>query len=121
MRAALTNKPPTIYGDGEQTRDFTYVDDVVEANMLVLKAGKKACGEVFNIAGGKPVSVNALWSEIASLAGASAQPRHEKEREGDIKHSYADSSKARETLGFKTEYGLKEGLKKTIEWFRVQS
>ena len=119
INAALERRPPIIYGDGEQTRDFTYIADVVEANMLAIKAGKEALGGAFNIAGGVQTSVNSLWAEVARITGTHSSPKHEKERPGDIKHSYADISKARNILGFEPKYGLGKGLEKTIEWFRV--
>lgn len=113
----LNEKRPVIYGDGNQTRDFIYVKDVVEANLLVVKK-KEAVGQVFNIATGRPTSINELVETINEILGTDIKPIYEKSRLGDIRHSYADITKARTLLGFEPKYTLKEGLKKTIEWFR---
>ncbi len=110
-------KEPMIYGDGRQTRDFIYVSDVVEANMLAMKE-KKAVGLTLNIATGKQTSLLALIDAINSILGRKIHPHFEDAKEGDIKHSYADVSKAKEMLGFEAKIGLKEGLEKTIEWYK---
>jgi nucleoside-diphosphate-sugar epimerase len=108
---------PTIYGDGEQTRDFVYVDDVVSANMLVMER-KEAIGEVFNVGTGKQITLNALVDTINELLDKKIEPIYEPVREGDIRYSYADISKARKMIGFEPKYSLKEGLEKTISWFK---
>lgn len=107
---------PTIFGDGKQTRDFIYVSDVVEANMLAMKE-KKAVGLTLNIATGKQTSLLDLVYAINSILGKKLAPIFAEERKGDIKHSYADVSKAKEMLGFEAKVGLKEGLEKTIKWY----
>jgi nucleoside-diphosphate-sugar epimerase len=115
MDALLMGKRPVIYGDGGQTRDFIYVSDVVRSNIMAMESS--ACkGEGINIATGKPVSVNELLETIAELMEKDADADSLEEREGDIKHSYADVSKAKELLGFEAEYSLEKGLEKTISW-----
>jgi UDP-glucose 4-epimerase len=109
----LRGENPIIYGDGEQTRDFIYVKDVVKANMLAMEKGKG----VYNIASGKSVSINELAHLICRLAGKELNPIYEEEREGDIKHSAADISRARE-IGFKPSYSLEGGLAETIEYWK---
>lgn len=108
---------PTIYGDGRQTRDFIYVSEVVEANILAMKE-KKAVGLTLNIATGKQTSLLTLIDAINSILGKHIVPTFAEERKGDIKHSYAEVKKAKEMLGFEAKIGLKEGLEKTIEWYR---
>ncbi|HIE09067.1 MAG TPA: SDR family oxidoreductase [Armatimonadetes bacterium] len=118
ISAFIKGEPPTIHGDGEQTRDFTFVQNVVDANLLALKA-EGAKGEVFNIASGKAVSVNRLARLIRELIGAvEVEPTYGPPRPGDIRHSWADISKAERILGYKPRWSLKEGLKATINWHR---
>lgn len=114
----LKKEPPTIYGDGGQTRDFTFVRNAVEANLLSLEA-RDAKGEVFNIASGRAVSINELAKVIRELVGANEiEPQHGPPRPGDVRHSWADISKARSVLGYEPKWSLEEGLRATIEWFR---
>jgi len=113
--SALDNKPLVIYGDGEQTRDFTYVKDVVAANLL---AAQESTTGVFNIAGGKQITINELAERIISLTGSSSDIVHEQVRKGDVLHSLADISKAEKELGWKPKYSLEAGLKEYIEWAR---
>lgn len=107
-----------IFGDGEQSRDFTYVANVVEANLLATQAENKVSGEVFNIAGGQEITVNALAAEISRLLGAENEPIYAEPRPGDIRHSLADISRARQVLGYEPHYGFREGLRETVRWFR---
>lgn len=113
----LAGKPPTIDGDGEQTRDFTYVDDVVSANMLALTA-VDAVGETMNIATGRQISVKRLYEEIDAILKTGIQPEFGPPRPGDIKHSVADISLARKLLGFEPKVKFAGGLAKTIDWSR---
>lgn len=113
----LKNKPPVIYGDGEQTRDFIYVNDVVNANIIA--AESKETG-IFNIAGGKQVSINELAKHIMQITGKNLQPVYKKSRLGDIIHSSADISKAKEKLKYKPKFALQKGLEETIKWFQKQ-
>ena len=110
----LQGGQPVIYGDGEQTRDFVYVADVVKANILA------SCGNtgVFNIACGKSISLNALAEMIGNILGRQVKPRYEAPRTGDITHSLADISRAK-SLGYSPDYSIEDGLKETIEWYRV--
>ena len=117
VTAILKGKPPTVYGDGEQSRDFTYVDNVVEANMRAARA-KQTKGDVVNIATGESVTVNAIIKMINELVGKSVKPIYEPARKGDVKHSLADISLARKLIGFKPVVLFKEGLEKAIEWYR---
>jgi UDP-glucose 4-epimerase len=120
ISAALKNEKPLIYGDGEQTRDFVYVKDVVRANLLAMD-GKKAAGGIFNIGSGTEVSINQLWKQIAKMAKSKAIPIHEPPRQGDIRRSFASIVKAEQLLGFKPQCSLEEGLKDTMEWIKESS
>lgn len=110
-------KSPLIYGDGKQTRDFIYVEDVVHANMLAMKNRKIKC-DIFNIATGKETSLNEIVETLNGILGTNLKANYDEERMGDIRRSVADISKARKILGFKPKYSLKAGLKKTIEWYK---
>lgn len=114
----LRGKEPIIFGDGEQSRDFTYVENVVEANLLAIKAPDQVAGEVFNIACGQSISINTLASELNRLLGTQIKPLYTEPRAGDIRHSLADISKAREMLGFEPKYSFEVGLVKTLNWFK---
>lgn len=117
MQRAVETSAPVINGDGEQTRDFIFVGDVVQANIQAATQGK-APGEVFNIGTGQAISVNELWSTISRLAGCDAQPTHGPARVGDIVHSLADVHKAGDLLDFKASVSLAGGLSKTFDWYR---
>jgi nucleoside-diphosphate-sugar epimerase len=104
---------PTIYGDGEQTRDFVYVDNVVDANLQAAFTAE-AAGRVFNIASGEAVTLNRLNATMAALTGGDARADHQPERPGDIRHSLADISEARKTLGYIVNVPLDAGLSETI-------
>lgn len=116
IKAMIRNKQPVIYGDGLQSRDFTYVDNNVEANILACLA-PKAGGEVFNIACGERFTLIDLVNEINKILGKSLEPKFEKERAGDVKHSLASIKKAKSILGYAPKFSFKEGLKKTIEFY----
>jgi nucleoside-diphosphate-sugar epimerase len=117
--ACLRGEPPVIYGDGEQARDFTYIDDVVEANLLAARAPERAAGRVLNVAGGtKPTSINLLLSMIADEIGVEPEPIHQAPREGDIRRSEADVSAAGELIGYRPKLGMEEGIRRTVAWFR---
>jgi len=117
VTAILKDKPPTVFGDGRQTRDFTYVDNVVEANLLAARA-KQTKGEVLNIACGKAVTVNETIAIINELLGKNIEPIYTDPRPGDIKHSLADVTLAGKLLGFKLTIPFKQGLQKAIDWYR---
>jgi nucleoside-diphosphate-sugar epimerase len=109
------DRAPTIFGDGEQTRDFIFVEDVVRANLLAAKA-LKAEGQVVNVGTGKPISVNTLWKTMGKIAGKTITPSFNEERAGDIKDSLAAVDEAIKVLAFNARIGLEEGLEKTISW-----
>ena len=117
VTAILKSQPPTIYGDGRQSRDFTYVDNVVEANLLAARA-KKTKGEVINIACGQAVTVNEIIDMINELLGKNVKPTHAAPRPGDVKHSLADITLARKLIGFTPTVQFREGLEKAIGWYR---
>ena len=117
VTAILRDQPPTIYGDGEQSRDFTYIDNVVHANLLAARA-KKTAGQVVNVACGEAVTVNAIIAMINRLLGKSVKPNYVPARVGDVKHSLADITAARELIGFEPVVPFREGLEKSIDWYR---
>jgi nucleoside-diphosphate-sugar epimerase len=121
IRCASEGKAPTIYGDGLQTRDFTFVQDIVDANILALTSPRVKGGEVYNVAGGRTISINELALMVTSLLErADLQPVHVDARKGDIKASYADISKATEGLGYRPKFSLTRGLAETVSWFSGQ-
>jgi UDP-glucose 4-epimerase len=113
----LEGKSPTIFGDGEQSRDFTYVDNVVKANMLAAK-WEGAAGQVMNVACGDSFTLNELYAMLRDLTGSSVDPEYADPRPGDVKHSLADISMAERLLGYSVETGFEEGLKRTVEWYK---
>jgi UDP-glucose 4-epimerase len=116
--ACLSGGTPVIYGDGEQARDFTYIDDVVHANLLAAPAPEAARGRMVNIGGGrKPTSMNALLSMIARCMRTEPVPVHEPPREGDIRLSEADVTLARSLIGYEPRIDIEEGVRRTVEWF----
>ncbi|MBM4425335.1 MAG: SDR family oxidoreductase [Chloroflexi bacterium] len=117
ITAMLAGKSPTIFGDGEQTRDFTFVGNVVAANLHALTASN-AGGGYFNIAMGQATSLNQLVDMLNELIGANIRANHAPPRTGDIKHSTADVRKIREVLGYTPAVSLMDGLRQTIEWYR---
>lgn len=115
----LQGKQPTIYGDGEQSRDFTYIENVVQANLKACVApAAAAAGRVFNIACGQRVSLNETYKVLQELTGYTGSPKHDKERSGDVKHSLADISAARQALGYTPTVDFKEGLRRTVEYYK---
>jgi nucleoside-diphosphate-sugar epimerase len=116
--ALLSSERPVIYGSGEQTRDFTYVGNVVEGTMLALHA-EGAPGKVFNIAAGEQTSVGRLLEELQSITGRHEQPRYEPARPGELTHSHADISRAEQELGYRPTVTLSEGLRRTAEHYET--
>jgi nucleoside-diphosphate-sugar epimerase len=115
----LRGEQPTIHGDGEQSRDFTYIDNAVEANLLACKApASKAAGQVFNVATARRVTLNETFKLLQGITAYSGQPKYGASREGDVKHSLADISKAEAGLGYKPLVNFEEGLRRTVEWYR---
>jgi nucleoside-diphosphate-sugar epimerase len=117
MDRAVRGELPTIFGDGEQFRDFVYVADVVQANLLAAYLDNIA-GAVINVGTGSSVTVNSLWENISQFAGVEGEPERAEERPGDIRESVADISRARELLDYEPHYSFKEGLELTWRWYR---
>jgi nucleoside-diphosphate-sugar epimerase len=117
VMAILKDEPPTIYGDGEQSRDFTYIDNVVDANLLAARANQTK-GQVINIACGQAVTVNEIIDMINGLLGKNVKPQYTDPRPGDVKHSLADITAAQKLINFKPSVSFHEGLKKAIDWYR---
>jgi nucleoside-diphosphate-sugar epimerase len=118
ITAVSEGRAPTIYGDGEQTRDFTYVANVIDGVLRACEAPNIA-GEVINVATGSRISVNALFRAVQDLLDARVEPTYAPARAGDVRDSQADISKARRLLGYQPVVGFDEGLKKTVDWYRT--
>jgi nucleoside-diphosphate-sugar epimerase len=118
VTAALEGRPPVIYGDGGQTRDFTYVENAVQANLLAADA-ERASGHVINIAAGKRTSLNELWQGIRNIVGTDLEAQYAAPREGDVRDSLADLTRATDLLGYAPDVDLDEGLDRTIASFRA--
>ncbi|MBX3081853.1 MAG: SDR family oxidoreductase [Anaerolineae bacterium] len=117
----LRGEAPTIFGDGTQSRDFTYIDNVVHGNLLACHADpRQVGGEVINLAGGDRISLLELVTDINQLLGTAIQPTFADPRAGDVKHSRADVTKAGRLLGFEQQVTFKEGLARTVDWFKTQ-
>lgn len=114
MQALKDGQSPTINGDGEQTRDFTFVDNAVQANIKAMFAPKQAVNEVFNVAYGQRISLNELWNNLKELSGSSVEAVHGPPRMGDVRDSLANIDKARSLMGYDPDYSVADGL--TITW-----
>jgi UDP-glucose 4-epimerase len=114
----LEGKAPTIFGDGKQSRDFTYIDNVVQANIKAATADKRSAGQVMNIACGERIDLNELAAVINEILGTKIQPKYEPERRGDVKHSLADIGRARDLIDYQPTVKFAEGIRKTIEWYK---
>lgn len=120
--AVIKGVAPTINGDGSYSRDFTFVDNAVSANILSLFTdNKKAINEIYNIACGAQTSLLELFNFLVNEEGSELKPTHGPERKGDVKHSLADISKARDLLGYSPSITVKDGLKKTLQWYHLQN
>ena len=117
INALIKGEPPPIFGDGDQSRDFTYVDNAVRANIDACFAGNVG-GEVFNIACGESFTLNQLLDKLNEIMGTEVKPNYLSPRKGDIRHSLADISKGKSLLGYNPEINFHEGLKRTVEWYR---
>ena len=118
----LRGEQPTIFGDGSQSRDFTYIDNAVHANLLAAKApGADVAGGVFNVATGTRVDLNETFQILKKLTAYTGNVKYGPEREGDVKHSLADISSAEKHLGYKPLVNFEEGLQRTVDWYRGQS
>ena len=118
IKQLLHGEVPTINGDGRQSRDFTYIENVIEANLKACMASHETAGEVFNIAYGGREYLNDIYRGIAKALGVDVEPNFGPDRTGDIKHSNADISKARELLGYAPDWSFERGIKAAIEWYR---
>ena len=119
IQAALRQQSPRINGDGSNSRDFTYVNNAVQANVLALfTEDPSALDQVYNIACGEQTSLNALWGQIKSMTGCSIDPFYGPPRQGDIPHSLADIQKANRLLGYQPQVSVMEGLNRTVAWFK---
>jgi len=117
IKQLLHNEQPTINGDGKQSRDFTYIENVIEANLKACKAGHEAAGQVYNIAyGGREYLID-IYHALACALGRDIEPKFGPDRPGDIRHSNADISKAKEMLGYEPKYSFEDGIKLAIDWY----
>jgi UDP-N-acetylglucosamine/UDP-N-acetyl-alpha-D-glucosaminouronate 4-epimerase len=115
----LKGEQPAIFGDGEQSRDFTYIDNAVNANLLACKApAAQVAGKVFNVATGRRVTLNETFQLLQKLTSYAGAPAYSAERGGDIKHSLADISLAEQNLGYKPTVNFEDGLRRTVDWYR---
>ena len=118
-RKLLAGEQPTIYGDGEQSRDFTFIENVVAANLLAADApAEKVSGKMMNVATSAAVTLNQVFEILRELTGYSGDPAYAEPRSGDIKHSLADISRARELLGYVPQVDFREGIRRTVEWYK---
>lgn len=118
----LKGEQPTIFGDGQQSRDFTYIDNVVNANLLACKApADQAAGRVFNVATATRIDLNQVFQALKKITGYHGQVAYQSERAGDVKHSLADLTLAQKHLGYKPVVDFEEGLRRTVEWYKKPS
>jgi nucleoside-diphosphate-sugar epimerase len=115
--ALLHDRPPIIFGDGEQSRDFTFIENVVQANLLAMSA-EPLHGEAMNIACGKRISLNQLLKILKKILGSKLAPIYQEPRQGDVRHSLADIRKSKKNINYKPKVGTEEGLKKTVDFFQ---
>ncbi|HIZ71368.1 MAG TPA: SDR family oxidoreductase [Candidatus Atopostipes pullistercoris] len=118
IKQLLRNESPTIYGDGQQSRDFTYIENVIEANLKACKASSDVAGEVFNIAYGRRESLENVYASLSRALKKDIKPVYAKERVGDIRHSHADINKAKEMLGYSPDWTFDRGIETAIEWYK---
>jgi UDP-glucose 4-epimerase len=111
---ALNNEPIEIFGDGEKTRDFTFIDNIINANLLAMERGRG----VYNIGGGERVSINGLAEKIVGIVGSESEIFYSDSVKGDAEHTWSDVSKARRELGYEPEVGLDEGLRRYVQWYK---
>ena len=117
IRAMLLGEEIIIYGDGDQTRDFTFISDAIAANLACMDAD--VAGQVFNIGGGSRVTVNSVLDILESVSGIKAKRRYIENQKGDVRHTFADTTRAREYLGFEPSITIEEGLYREYEWLRA--
>jgi len=115
----LSDGPVIVFGDGEQSRDFTFIENVVRGNLLAASApSDRVAGKVFNLATGQRITLNSVLTVLKEITGYRRAAEYAEERAGDIKHSHADISRVKSALGYEPSVGFKEGLNKTVEWYR---
>mgnify|MGYP001083166159 CR=1 FL=1 len=119
IKQLLHHESPTIYGDGKQSRDFTYIENAIEANLKACKASREASGKVYNIAYGKKEVLNDIYSHITHALGVTIDPIYAPERKGDIKHSLADITLAKKWLDYDPEWDFKRGIEASIDYYRM--
>lgn len=120
-KALLERRSPTIFGDGEQSRDFTYVSDVAELCIKAAQAGPHVCGKVYNAGNGNRYTLNFVWELLQRIEGVSLPAVYAPPRPGDVRHSQADTTAAKRDLGHAPAVSLEEGLRRTLEWYRSQA
>ncbi|MEM7186045.1 MAG: SDR family oxidoreductase [Bacteroidota bacterium] len=118
MQALLDGTPPTIHGDGKQTRDFTFVENAVQANMRAFFAGDQAVGQVFNVACSERIDLNFLWDRLREISGSTMEATYGPPRKGDVRDSLADISKANDLMGYQPQFSVADGL--GITWNQFQ-
>jgi nucleoside-diphosphate-sugar epimerase len=120
VAALVRRRRPVVFGDGLQSRDFTYVSDVVRANLIACRAPARACGAAYNIAGGRRVTLRELLRLLGRIVGTKPRPIFEAPRAGDVRHSLASLDRARRLLGYRPAVGLEEGLRRTVRHFQAE-
>jgi UDP-glucose 4-epimerase len=120
MKSVLERCPPTIYGDGEQSRDFTYVEDVVDLNLKAARA-PSISGKLYNAGNGGRITINQAWALLQKLEGVNIPARYAPPRAGDVRDSQADVTAAVRALGYAPRFSFEEGLRLTLEWYRKDS
>ncbi|HVW84358.1 MAG TPA: SDR family oxidoreductase [Bryobacteraceae bacterium] len=118
MTAILERRTPTIFGDGEQSRDFTYVQDVVELNLRACQAPSSVAGRVFNGGNGWRITLNQAWEMLQKIEGVNIAPNYGPPREGDVRDSQADTTAAKRDLGYVSKFTFEEGMRATLDWYR---
>ncbi len=121
VSALLDGRAPTVFGDGTQSRDFTYIDNAVEANRLAARAPEAAWGQTFNVGCGARITLNDLYRAIAAEVGSAIEPDYAPPRAGDVAHSLAAIEQARERLGYRPEVDVAEGVRRTVAWYRQRA
>jgi len=119
VNAAITGKPATIYGDGLQSRDFTYIDNAVDANLQACDAPSGACGRAYNVACGRSATLLDILRILEHVTGKVIRPIHEPPRTGDVRHSLAAIEASRRDLAYDPRVDLEEGVRRTVSWFRA--
>jgi UDP-glucose 4-epimerase len=120
MTAILERRAPTVFGDGEHSRDFTYVEDVVSLNLKAAEAPSSACGRMYNAGNGGRVTLNEAWNLLQKIEGVTIPPIYGSPRPGDVKDSQADSTDARRFLGHDPQFTFEQGMRITLEWYRSE-